>query len=117
MKAVVCAKYGPPEVLQLREVDKPTPQDNEILIRVHAATAFAGDCELRGLKFPPLMRLLIRAGFGIGGPRNNILGQELSGVIEAVGKDVTMFKEGDQVFAATGFGMGAYAEYISLPAE
>jgi NADPH:quinone reductase-like Zn-dependent oxidoreductase len=117
MKAIVCTKYGPPDVLQLKEVPKPTPKDNEVLVKVYATTAFAGDCELRGLKFPLGLQLLMRIGFGIRGPRKNILGQELSGEIESVGKDVKLFKKGDQVFATTGFGMGAYTEYKCLPEE
>ncbi|GAG97495.1 unnamed protein product, partial [marine sediment metagenome] len=80
-------------------------------------TVTAGDCELRSLKFPLLLQLLMRIGFGFRGPRKKILGQELAGEIEAVGKDVKLFKKGDQVFAATGFSMGAYAEFICLPEE
>src|SRR5260370_14644353 len=115
MKAIVCTRYGPPEVLQLREVEKPTPRDNEVLIRVHAATVTKGDCELRSLKLPTLWKLFIRIGFGLRAPRRKILGQELSGEIESVGSAVTRFKKGDQVFANTGLHLGAYAEYDSLP--
>ena len=117
MKAIVCTRWGPPDVLELREVDKPAPKDNEALIRIHATTVTAGDCELRGLKQPLLLQLLMRIGFGLRGPRRKILGQELAGEIESVGKDVKLFKEGDQVFAHTGFAMGAYAEYICLAEE
>ena len=114
MKAIVCTKYGPPEVLQLAEVPKPMPKDNEILIKNHATTVILGDCELRGFNFPAFgfgFRLLVRLGFGIRGPRKRILGQQLAGVVEEVGSDVTLFKPGDQVFASTALGMGAYAEY------
>jgi len=115
MKAVVCPKYGPPEVLQLREVEKPTPKDDEVLVRVHATTVTAGDCEIRRFKMPVLLWLPARIGFGFRGPRKKILGQELAGEVESVGEDVTLFKKGDQVLALTGFHLGAYAEYDCLP--
>ncbi|MGY5858998.1 MAG: NAD(P)-dependent alcohol dehydrogenase, partial [Candidatus Thorarchaeota archaeon] len=117
MKAIICTKYGPPEVLELREVPKPSPKDNEILIKNHATTVILGDCELRGFKFPyygPGFKLLIRLGFGIRGPRKKIIGQQVAGIVEAVGKEVTKFKPGDQVYACTALGMGAYAEYKSM---
>ena len=118
MKAIICTKYGPPDVLQLQEVDKPQPKDNELLIKNHATTVILGDCELRGFKFPyygPGFKLLIRLGFGIRGPRKKIIGQQVAGIVEAVGKEVTKFKQGDQVFACTALGMGAYAEYKCMP--
>lgn len=115
MKAIVCTRYGPPEVLQLREVEKPTPKDNEVLIRVHAATVTMGDCELRSLKLPLLWKVVIRIGFGFRAPRRKILGQELAGEVESVGSAVTRFKKGDQVFANTSLHLGAYAEYDCLP--
>ncbi|TKJ19619.1 MAG: NAD(P)-dependent alcohol dehydrogenase [Promethearchaeota archaeon Loki_b32] len=117
MKAIVCTKYGPPDVLKLKEVDKPIPKDNEVLIRIHATTVTAGDCELRGLKFSFLLRFLMRLGFGFRRPRKNILGMDLAGEIESVGKDVKIFSEGDQIFASTGFKFGAYAEYVCLPSK
>jgi len=117
MKAIVCTKYGPPEVLQLREVPKPTPKDNEILIKNYATTVILGDCEMRGLSFPQFgfaMRLLMRVGFGIRGPRKKILGQQLAGVVEEAGKDVTRFNVGDEVYACTGLGFGSYAQYKAM---
>lgn len=116
MKAIVWTKYGPPHVLQLQEVEKPTPKDDEVRIKIHAATVTAGDCEVRSLKLPVLFRLPIRLYAGFIKPRRiTILGQELAGEIEAVGKQVTRFKKGDPVFAPTYFRFGAYAEYACLP--
>ncbi len=119
MKAIVWTKYGPPDVLQLQEVEKPAPKDNEVLIRIYAATVTAGDCEMRRMKTALKFRYLMRAYVGLIRPKRiTRLGMELAGEVEAVGKDVKLFKEGDQVFAATGFvGMGAWAEYICLPEE
>ncbi len=117
MKAIVWTKYGPPDVLQLKEVEKSTPKDNEVLIRIYATTVTAGDCEMRRMKTAMRYRLLMRLYVGLIRPKRiTILGMELAGEIESVGKDVKLVKEGDQVFAATGFvGMGACAEYICLP--
>ena len=117
MKAIVWTRFGPPEVLQLKEVEKPVPKDHEVLIRVHATTVFAGDCELRSLKFPVEFRLPLWFYMSFIRPKPVILGQELAGEIEAVGKEVKRFKAGDAVLAAAGFGMGAYAEYKCMPAE
>ncbi len=117
MKAIVCTQYGPPDVLQLKEVAKPIPKDNEVLIKIHAATATGGDCEIRRFQIPILFWLYLRIVMGITKPRKDtILGQELAGEIEAVGKDVKRFKKGDQIFAATGgIGFKAYAKYACMP--
>ncbi|MSQ11165.1 MAG: NAD(P)-dependent alcohol dehydrogenase [Dehalococcoidia bacterium] len=115
MKAIVYTKYGPPNVLQLKEIEKPTPKDDGVLIRIYAATVTSGDVRLRSFMVPPLFWLPARIMFGLRKPRRKILGHEFAGVIESVGKDVKLFKKGDKVFGSTGFGAGTYAAYISLP--
>jgi NADPH:quinone reductase-like Zn-dependent oxidoreductase len=114
MRAVVCTAYGPPDVLQIRDVVKPVPKANEVLVRIRATTVSTADCELRRFDFAPWIWLPIRLAFGIRRPRQPVLGQELAGDVESVGKDVTSFRRGDRVFAATGVGLGAYAEYTCL---
>ena len=114
MRAVVCTGYGPPDVLQLRDVAKPVPKHNEVLVRIRATTVSAADCELRRFDFAPLFWLPMRLAFGIRRPRRPVLGQELAGDVESVGRDVRSLRKGDRVFAATGIGLGAYAEYICL---
>lgn len=121
MKAIICTKYGPPEVLQIKEVEKPFPKPNEVLIKILATTAHIGDTKIRRFEpglgpvkdffFKPLMRIII----GFTGPRKKILGMELSGEIEAIGKDVTHFNVGDPVFASTEFRFGTYAQYCCIP--
>ncbi len=113
MKAIVCTAYGPPEVLRFQEVEKPTPGEHEILVKVYATTVTAGDVILRSMT--GFRRLVFGLFFGLG--RSKILGHELAGEIEAVGKKVTRFKRGDRVFASAGAGGGAYAQYICLPED
>lgn len=115
MKAVICTKYGPPEVLQIKEIEKPSPKDDEVLIRVHATTAHVGDTKIRRFDIPRWQWLPARLALGFTRPRKPVLGMELSGEIEAVGNNVTRFNVGDAVFALTGFGFGAYAEYKCMP--
>ena len=118
MKAIVYEKYGPPDVLQLKEVGKPVPKDNEVLIKIYATTVSSGDVKIRSFKdIPPLPWLPFRLAMGLTKPRKKILGFALAGKVESVGKDVKLFKEGDRIFGSAGFGMGAHAEYKSLPEE
>jgi 2-desacetyl-2-hydroxyethyl bacteriochlorophyllide A dehydrogenase len=115
MKAIVWTKYGSPDGLQLREVATPAPKDDEVLIRIHAATASTPDTELRRLKLPLLFAIPLRLYLGFTKPtRITILGTEFAGEIVSAGKDVTRYKPGDQVYGYTGLGMGTYAEYMCL---
>lgn len=107
----MCERYGPPEVLQLKEVEKPTPKNNEVLIRTHTVTVTSGDWRVRSLNVPTGFGLIMRLVFGVSRPKQPILGSELAGVIESVGKDVSKFKVGDSVFAFSDTAMGCYAEY------
>jgi len=118
MKAIVYERYGPPEVLHLKEVDKPSPRDNEIQVKVYATTATAGDVRMRSFTVPRGEWLFARLYLGILKPRRPVLGMELAGVIESTGKDVKRFKPGDQVFASTcTTGFGGYAGYKCLPED
>ncbi len=118
MKAIVYEKFGPPEVLQFKEVEKPAPKDNEVLISVHATTVHAGDLRMRSFTVPRLQWLFARLYLGLRKPKRAILGMELAGEIESVGKDVTLFKEGDPVFASTLWSdLGGYAEYKCMPED
>ena len=118
MEAIVWTKYGPPDVLQYKEVEKPVPKEDEVLLKVYATTVTAGDCEVRKLKLPVWIRLPMRIYVGFSKPKRvTILGSYLAGEIEALGKSVKRFRVGDQVFGFTGMGFGAYAEYVCLPEE
>jgi len=117
MKAVICTKYGSPDVLQLREVDKPVPKDNEVLIKIYATTCHIGDTRIRSFNVPFWQMIPFRLYLGLTKPKRPILGMELAGEVEVVGKDVKRFKKGDQVFALTGFSFGAHAEYKCIPEE
>jgi len=117
MKAIVYERYGPPEVLELKEVAKPTPKDNEVLIKTYATTVTTGDWRVRSLNVPVGFGLIGRLVLGVSRPRQPILGTELAGEIESVGKDVNKFKVGDQVFAFSGTGMGCHAEYKCMPED
>ena len=115
MKAIVYEKYGSPDVLQLKEVEKPVPKDNELLIKIVATTMSSGDVRMRSVTAPVMYWLPMRIMLGLTKPRRKILGIALAGEIESVGKDVTLFRKGDQVFGSTGFAFGAHAEYKCLP--
>lgn len=117
MKAITYSTYGPPEVLQIEEVAKPSPNDNEVLIKSHATTVTSGDWRVRSLNVPVGFGLLSRLFFGVSKPRQPILGTELAGEIESVGKNVTKFNVGDQVFLFSGASMGCYVEYKCMPED
>jgi NADPH:quinone reductase-like Zn-dependent oxidoreductase len=117
VKAILCTRYGPPEVLVPAEVPRPVPRDNEVLIRIHATTCHIGDVRVRGAILPLWLQLPFRLYMGILKPKRAILGMELSGVVEATGRSVHRFKSGDTVLAFTGYALGAYAEYICLPED
>src|SRR5512136_2905942 len=111
MKAIVCTKYGPPEVLQLKEVEKPLPRENEVCIKIFATAVTASDCIIRGFKVPLKFRLPMGLVLGFTKPRKPILGMVLAGEVESVGKDVKRFKKGSQVYTFNIRRFGAYAEY------
>lgn len=115
MRAAICTRYGPPDVVEIRDVPTPTPNPNEVLIRVHAACVNSGDARIRGFKVPPGMGVMLWAGVGVFRPRKPILGIDVAGTIAAVGDEVTEFKPGDEVFAIPGFGTGTHAEFVTMP--
>lgn len=115
MKAIICTRYGPPEVLQLKEVPNPIPKENEVLIRVCATTASVGDSRVRGFRVPMSFWIPARLALGLRKPKRAILGSTFAGVIEAVGSKVQAFKKGDPVFGSNGQNFGAYAENICIP--
>jgi len=117
MKAVLHTKYGSADELSIKEIEKPVPKDNEVLIKIHTTSVTSTDCNVRNLTFVkdiyrPLARLFI---FGVFRPRKNILGIDMAGEIEEIGKDVKLFKKGDRVFGTPGLDLGCHAEYISIP--
>lgn len=114
MKAIVATKYGPPEVLQLKEIEKPIPAENEILVKVYATTVSAADYRVRSFSVPISFWLPARFALGLTKPRNSVLGMDFAGVVEAVGKDVTKYKVGDPVFGLMGHQFGCYTQYLRL---
>lgn len=118
MKAILHTKYGPPDELQLKEVEKPIPEDNEVLVRIYATTVTTTDCNVRNFTFVPgSFRFPARMIFGFRKPKINILGIDLAGEIESVGKDVKLFKKGDRVFGSSGTDFGGHAEYKCIPED
>ena len=114
MKAIICTKYGGPEVLKLADVPKPTIADTQVLVKIMASAVNSGDVRTRGLMVPGFLRIVMRLVLGFTKPRKPILGVVLSGVIESVGSKVTKWKVGDEVFAMTGFKFGGHAQYVAL---
>lgn len=114
MKAVICSKYGPPEVLQVKRIDKPVPESNEILIKIMASDVNSADVRVRGLDVNGFIKTVMRFVLGFNKPRKSVLGTVFSGTVEKVGKKVSNFNAGDEVYGITGFKFGAYAEYITL---
>jgi alcohol dehydrogenase len=117
MRAVICTRYGPPEVLRLAEVERPTPRRNQVCIRIFATAVTVSDCVVRGLKVPRRYRLLLRLVGGLTAPRRSILGMVLAGDVESVGRNVGAFKEGDQVFGLSRWAFGTYAEQVCWSAD
>ena len=114
MKAVICTNYGPPEVLQIQEVPKPLPNDNQILVKIIATAINSGDVRVRSFDVKGFMKVIMRLVLGISKPRKSILGVVFSGVVESIGDTVSKFKIGDKIFGMTGYKFGTYAEYIAV---
>ncbi len=114
MKAIICTKYGSPEVLEVQEVEKPSPRENELLIRVIATAVNSGDVRVRGLVVEGFMKFVMQLVLGFSKPKKPILGTVFSGIVESIGKNVVSFKTGDRVFGMTGFQFGTYAEYLTI---
>lgn len=114
MKAVICPKYGPPEVLTIQELPKPVPKKNEVLIKIVASTVNTGDVRIRGLKVKGFMKFVMRIMLGFTKPRKPVLGVVFSGIVEQTGEDASQFKVGDEVYGATGLNQGCHAEFICI---
>ena len=115
MKAMVCTKYGPPEVLQLRELLKPVPGDHDVLVKIHATAVTSSDCYVRGMDLSMLYRFAAGIALGFNRPRQPVLGMVFAGEVEAIGRNVRLFKSGDKVFGIDRFAFGAYGEYKTMP--
>ena len=114
MKAIICTKYGSPEVLEVQEVEKPSPKEEELLVRVISTAVNSGDVRVRGLVVEGFMKLVMQVVLGFSKPKKPILGTVFSGIVESIGKNVVSFKSGDRVFGMTGFQFGTYAEYLTI---
>lgn len=114
MRAVICPKYGPPEVLSIQWIDKPSPKNNEILIKIVASSVNSGDVRVRGLIVGGVLKIVMRFVLGFSKPRKSVLGNVFSGIVEKVGKNVSSFKVNDEVYGITGFKFGTHAEYITI---
>jgi NADPH:quinone reductase-like Zn-dependent oxidoreductase len=114
MKAVICPKYGPPEVLTIRELPRPTPKKNEVLVKIFASTVNTGDVRIRGLRVKGFMKFVLRIVLGVTKPRRPILGTVFSGIVEQVGETVNQFKVGQEVYGTTGFKQGCHCEYLCI---
>ena len=117
MRAVVCTRYGPPDVLRLEDLGKPVPRGNEVRIRISATAVTSSDCYVRGLDLSPAYKLMARLALGWSAPRRNILGMVLSGTVEAVGPECRLFGAGDEVFGFDRHRFGTYAEYVCWPED